>query len=540
MLAFGIICLIMVFEGSMVLVNLKKIGNLSKHLYQEDVNSIRRLQEIQNHMNASRLLIFRHLGEEDTKTMNGIEENLTTEIKITEELVGDKSTYFLDREDSVKLEELNKLWNALSQKYVEVIQLSSDYMKDDGYRIVNNEAQKKSDKAVKIFEELLHNKNQSLDENYRQSEDVKTKTIHAMLLAIGAGIVMAVILGIVISNRFSKQILTLVNRAQDIAQGSLDKDALNVTSKDELGVLAGSFNKMQQELEGVIGTIAQSANKLAGSTKEISSMIQEQTGVVSQQSSSVVEISSTVDELSASSTGVAENSAAVAKISTKSLHECERGLGAIKSLTTKIEHIADDNKIMVDEILDLGKKSKEIGTVVDIIKNVADQTKLIAFNAALEASSAGEAGERFGYVASEIRRLADNVMQSTVKIQNIVDYIQEAMDRLVKNAEEGASKFQDGTGLASKTSSELENLVSGVKKTADAATQISLSTKEQQTSTKQVLASLNEIGSGSRHSSAAMEQISSITQNLSRLAETLQRMVKSFSINYDSDEFSGI
>ena len=537
--AFGVICLILAFVGSLVLMNLNRTGNLSK-LYEEDVESIRGLHRILNQLYTIRLLVFRHLGAKDPGAMKQIGVDLDKEIRTTEKLIAAKPSYFLDDQESSKLKQLNKIWSALSVNYERAIQLSSHDMKEEGYKIINNDARLQFDEATKVFAQLLRSKNQSLDKRYKQSGDVKRKTIHGMMLAICLGVIMAIILGIVIANHISRPILALVDRAQDIAQGTLDKDLLTVTANDELGVLGKSFNKMQHELQGVIGTISRSADRLANSTKEISSMIGDQASIVSQQSSSVTEISATVDELSISSTSVAENSTTVAKISTKSLHECENGLEAMRSLTAKIGDIAKDNDVVASEIRELGKKSNEIGTVVDIIKKVADQTKLIAFNAALEASSAGEEGQRFGYVAAEIRRLADDVMQSTAKIQKKIEDIQEAMNGLVTNAEDSASRFQEGTTLVSKASSELENLVSGVKDTADAATQISLSTKQQQSSTKQVLIALQEIAAGSRQSSAAMEQISSIIQNLSKLSDTLQGMVNSFTINCDVDELGEI
>ena len=535
-LAFGLICLILAIEGLMVLVNLNRIGNLSKHLYQKDIKAIRESQAILNHLNGSRLLVFRHLGEEDSETMKQIKKELDEEIKLMEKLLAENSTNLSGGKTSSRLQKVNAIWNSLAEMYEHIVQLSSDYLKEDGYDIANNNARQEFDKATEVFNQFLAEIHQSLDENYGASEDVKKKTIYSMLVVICGGIIISILLGVVISNRISKPILELVNQAKDIAQGRLDRQSARISSKDELGLLGGSFNKMQEELKGVIILIAQSANRLTGSANEISTMIQDQAGVVSQQSASVVEISATVDELSVSSTSVAEHAAAVAQISSKSLHECTSGIETIKSLRSKIEGIAGDNQMIVEKIIALGKKSDEIDIVVDIIKNIADQTKLIAFNAALEASSAGKAGQRFGYVASEIRRLAEDVTKSTIKIQKITSDIQEAMSRLVSNAEEEAGKFRDGMTLASKTSDELENLVVGVKDSADAATQISLSTRQQQTSTKQVLNALNEIAAGSRESSAAMEQISSVILNLSQLSATLNGMVNSFTINRDLED----
>ena len=251
LLAFGFICLILAFEGLLVFIDLNKIGNLSNRLYQGDLNSIRKLQDIQNHLNASRLFVFRHLGEEDSDAMDSIREEFAKEVFIMKTLLTKESLYFLDRKESGKLRQLMQIWNSLSEIYIEVMELSSDYLKEDGYRIINNDARQKFDEAVEIFKQLLHHKNQSLDMNFRRSEAVKTRTIHSMLLIICSGVIVAMILGIVISNRISKTILTLVNRAQDIAQGALDQDPLSITSKDELGSLNRSFNKVLESYQSI-------------------------------------------------------------------------------------------------------------------------------------------------------------------------------------------------------------------------------------------------------------------------------------------------
>ena len=225
---------------------LNKIGNLSNRLYEEDLSSIQKLQEIQNHLNASRLLVFRHLGEEETEMMNKIREEFVEEVLIMKELLTDGSPYFLDGEESLKLEQLMQIWEALLQKYTEVMELSSDYLKEDGYNVINTVARQMFDDAVVIFNQLLHQKNQSLNANFRRSEAVKTRTIHTMLIIIFSGVIVSVMLGIIIANRISRTILTLVNRAQDIARGSLDQDLLSIHSKDELASLNKSFNKVQE------------------------------------------------------------------------------------------------------------------------------------------------------------------------------------------------------------------------------------------------------------------------------------------------------
>lgn len=314
------------------------------------------------------------------------------------------------------------------------------------------------------------------------------------------------------------------------AKGDLSKH-IDVKGESAIGQMGEGLEMFFDNLSTNMKGIANMANDLAFSAKEISSSVQDQASVSAEQSASVTEISSTVEELSASSNQVAENADSVARISADSLHDSERGMKAIGSLKLKMDEISEDNQGGMKEIVELGRKSNEIGKVMEIINNIADQTKLIAFNAAIEASSAGEAGKRFGVVAVEIRQLADNVMDSTGEIQSKIDEIQQAINRLVINSEQGSNRIKEGNMLAGQTIEELERLVDRAKSAADAASQISLSTKQQKTGTEQVLSALKEIVNGTRQSSSAIKQTSNVTHKLSEMSERLNELVSRFKLD---------
>ena len=135
-----------------------------------------------------------------------------------------------------------------------------------------------------------------------------------------------------------------------------------------------------------------------------------------QQSERITDITSTLEELSVSSSQVAQNSGSVLQIAETNLEESEKGMDIIKSIQQNMDKITRESNQSVESVIQLGKKSKEVGKVMEIINHIADQTKLIAFNAAIEASAAGDEGKRFGVVAVEIRRLADSVMDSTAEM----------------------------------------------------------------------------------------------------------------------------
>jgi methyl-accepting chemotaxis protein len=313
----------------------------------------------------------------------------------------------------------------------------------------------------------------------------------------------------------------------EIAQGDFTKE-VNVKSRDEMGVLATAVNVHVLNMGAVLDGVNDMTTRVNTSANEIAASVSEQASISTEQSASLSEITATMEELSASSSQIAENANSVAQLSKNMLAETDRSVVSLGSLKGKMDEIEADNKKSINEILELDRKSKEIGKIMGIINNIADQTKMIAFNAAIEASSAGEAGKRFSVVAGEIRRLADNVMESTGEIQGKIEEIQKAVNRLVIVSEKGEKTVRDGANSATTTLEDLKHIVVGTKSTTESAIQISLATQQQKTASNQVLIALKEIDQGMHHSSAAIRQTSATTTTMTDMAENLQKILGKF------------
>ena len=327
---------------------------------------------------------------------------------------------------------------------------------------------------------------------------------------------------------------------QRIAAGNLGQE-INIETSGEQSLLK-AMHDMQQSLAQIIGGITEKSEQLAQAADRLAvnaglksihlanqeHMPQSMASAVEQMSASVAEITSTMEELSASSTQIADHSRSVVDVANQTLDNSQRGQNAMQALQTRIAEIEVDNQKSLAEILTLGHKSKEISKVMDLINTVADQTKLIAFNAALEASSAGEAGRRFSVVAAEIRRLADSVTDSTREIESRVGEIQDAISRLVVTSEKGVASIAAGRDMSSQTAKMLADLVSAATRTSNAAQQISLSTQQQKTASTQVVVALREIAAAGATNSASLRDVSATSQELLEMSAALRDLVSRF------------
>ncbi|MDD2365101.1 MAG: cache domain-containing protein [Desulfuromonadaceae bacterium] len=287
---------------------------------------------------------------------------------------------------------------------------------------------------------------------------------------------------------------------------------------------------IRKTLYPIIGNVSVITDKIHSSAGAIALTMDQQSGFSTQLSSSVVEISSTMEEFTSTASQIAQHSHSVVDRADKTLEDTKIGAAEVENLNFKINDISHNIQENLTEIVELGKKSKEINKVMEIINNIANQTKLIAFNAALEAASAGESGKRFGVVAVEIRRLADSVVESTSEIEGKITEILDSVNRLVMSSEKSSQLIQEGQEYASHTVSMLIESVDGVDETASAARQISLSTQQQQIASSQVVLALKDIEQGVRHSTDSIHQTNTATEEMLELSEQLKRVVNTFKV----------
>ncbi len=323
-------------------------------------------------------------------------------------------------------------------------------------------------------------------------------------------------------------LLEIAGAADEIAQGKLTTSIEPRSQWDRLGL---ALKTMLVQLRTLVAETASTARAVHDGATTISASVESQATASNELSSSVAEITSTMEELSASSSQISEHAGAVVDIANKTLDSGRMGSEAMEQLAARMASIRDENRRSLDDIIGLGKASKEISKVMTIINVIADQTKLIAFNAALEAAGAGEAGRRFSVVASEIRRLADSVTESTEEIKTKIDEIQDSVNRLVVTSEKGASGIAAGMDATTGAADRLGEMVGAARETAEAAQQISLSTQQQKTATTQVVVALREIVSASGHTAQSIARISEISREMAQLSTSLETLVGSFRLN---------
>jgi len=356
---------------------------------------------------------------------------------------------------------------------------------------------------------------------------IRTRAIERTWLLGGLMLAIGMTLAFVSARVLARRIQRVAQSLDRVAAGDLSR-AVVLDGRDELAELAAATDRMRRHLRDLVAEVERNAFSVHEAARQIAQAVEGQAATSSEMSSSVAEITSTMEELSASSAQIAEYSGSVVEIARRTYDGSRQGEESMRQLVTKMEEIRHDNQVSLKEILDLGGKSKEITRIMEIIDTLADQTRLIAFNAALEASSAGEAGKRFSVVAAEIRRLADSVSASTSEIAHKITEIQETIGRLVITSEKGSVGIDQGLDASARTADFLRELVQTASETSSSAQQISLSTQQQRTASNQIVVALKEIVTASAETAESVRRLSQVAQSMMQLSATLKGQVDRF------------
>jgi methyl-accepting chemotaxis protein len=308
-----------------------------------------------------------------------------------------------------------------------------------------------------------------------------------------------------------------------------DLNQWNTTTEDaQLGPLLEGFGKVIETLKTFVREINEAALRLSSSSNQVLAASTQHETSSTEQAAAIHETTATMEELKHASAQIAENAGSVARVAEETLGAARAGRGAIGEFIQAMQQIRSDGVAVADSITKLSKRVERIGTVVEVIDEIADRSDLLALNAALEGSRAGEAGKGFSIVAAEMRRLAENVMESTKEIKNLITEIREATAAAGTAAEASKEATESGEKLGAVAAQAGEGILAGVQETSDAARVINLATQQQRTATEQVVASMAEIEDVTRQTTSASKQATGAAAELNQLAGRLAELIKRF------------
>lgn len=372
----------------------------------------------------------------------------------------------------------------------------------------------------------------SLDVDLEEINQVVSSTVWMGIVVVLGVSVVAFSVAMFIQMSIVKPVERAVEALKDIAQGEGDLSRrLEVSANDEVGELCRWFNvfieriqNMIAEFAGIVGQIDESSQQLTKTTRET------EVGVVKQQSE-ISQVVTAVREMASVVAEVAQNVSEAAHDAEQADNEANSGRQVVVTTMSQIGNLASDVDAASVVIDKLRQETDNIGSVLDVIRGIAEQTNLLALNAAIEAARAGEQGRGFAVVADEVRTLASRTQTSTQEIQEMIERLQSGAREAVTMMEKGTSQAQESVAQAEAASHSLEAITAGVSSIKTKTEQIASATEEQSAATREMESNMENIASVAQSTAAGSTQIASSSAELAQLAENMSAIVRQFKLH---------
>ena len=391
------------------------------------------------------------------------------------------------------------------------------------------------------------------------------RNISFAVMLVGAVLVSLIIWLIV--RPIIRDLLKGVAHAKNIADGNLDSSA-NIRRNDELGELFGSLAVMVQRLKEMIAAarqkeelageesrkareamrqaqeagreahekteamlraadrLAQVGSAVSSATTQLSAQIEQSDRGAAESAQQLSEAATAMNQMNATVQEVAKNSSAASAASSETRQKAESGARIVERSLQRIQSVHATSLRLKEDMGQLNEHTQAITQIMNVISDIADQTNLLALNAAIEAARAGEAGRGFAVVADEVRKLAEKTMASTQDVGNAIKAIQESAAKSTASVEDAVSQIEEATGLANQSGTALQEIVSMVESAADQINAIATASEEQSAASEQINHSIFQVSDMSRQTAEAMTEAAKAVSDLAAQAENLSELIQ--------------
>ncbi len=408
-----------------------------------------------------------------------------------------------------------------------VTELALAHRPDEAVALLVKEGAPLTQKVKDLFDEQLQFQQEGVNAAARNAESVYAKARYTLLIA---GVI-AFILGLSAAAYLISNLVTRINRVASamvrVADGDLSVQ-LKIFANDEFGDLGRSINRTITSINSMITSIKSTAGQVGTASGAMQSSAEQIATKAEEAASQAGTVATASEEMAATSSEIAHNCAMAAESSKRATDLATQGFGIVQETVDGMNRISDRVRESASTVENLGARSDQIGEIVGTIEDIADQTNLLALNAAIEAARAGEQGRGFAVVADEVRALAERTTKATKEIGEMIRAIQTQTRGAVVSMEEGVREVERGTQDAAKSGVALENILNQINEVSSQINQIATAAEEQTATTTEITNYIQKITEVVQASAQNAQESASSAGELSGHAKELGNMVGQF------------
>ena len=430
-------------------------------------------------------------------------------------------------EEKKLYEEYRTEWGAYQDAVKKEIDFSMQDKHEDALALCRGEGKKHFIAAMDALDRDAQLNKKGADDAYSAAKAVYSQARILVCVLIAAALLIGLVLSLLVARLISGALKKGVAVAESLAQGDLSV-SIEVVSRDETGQLMSSMKLMADNLRQIIGQVAGTATQVASAASQLQSTAERIATGAEQVAAQSGTVATAGEEMSATSGDIAQNCQMAAAGALRASQSAQNGAEVVENTVTVMGQIAHKVQETAKTVASLGARSDQIGDIIGTIEDIADQTNLLALNAAIEAARAGEQGRGFAVVADEVRALAERTTRATREIGEMIKAIQNETKGAVAAMEQGVHQVEEGTGEAAKSGVALRDILEQVNDVAMQVNQIATAAEEQTATTGEISSNMNQITEVVQLTSQGAQESATAASQLSGHAEELQRLVRQF------------
>ncbi|XJV40837.1 methyl-accepting chemotaxis protein [Pseudomonas asplenii] len=528
-LGFSLIGALMLILGIFSLSQMSKIRGAAEQLTSNSVPSIKTLDEFTQLTLRLRVLSYRLLTNREQDVQAKTMELLTQRNQQIDRARALYEKLIVSPEERAAYEQYVQLLGQYRQIEERMKSLSRNNQMTELTSLLNSELLTNSEQVNTALNRLLEILDQQTQDNNQQASDQYDTAFNMVVALLLLATALTFLFAWLLTRSITQPIDQALKAAEQIAEGDLTH-TVKVDGTDEAGRLLQAMLKMQQKLRDTLQRISGSATQLASAAEELNSVTDESARGLQQQNNEIEQAATAVNEMTSAVEEVARNAVSTSEASKSATASASDGRDLVQETVSAIERMSSDVQSTATLIGNLAEESRDIGKVLDVIRGLADQTNLLALNAAIEAARAGEAGRGFAVVADEVRALAHRTQQSTSEIERMIGSIQGGTEQAVDSMRNSTERAESTLNIAKGAGLALDTINTAVIEINERNLVIASAAEEQAQVAREVDHNLVNIRDLSVQSATGASQTSTASNELARLAVDLNGLVARFQL----------